>query len=257
MPTRARRVGLTKQEQRDASIERLLGAAEKLFVTKGFHATTTDEIGASAGLTKGSVYFYFGDKTSVLLALLEKVEATVLQPLIDKVENGGGTPLERIEAFLLHQADVARESPAMLLLPIIVSIEFAGTGELAEKRVKWGYQRTGQALRKAVAQGQELGLFRSDVSAEQQASMMLALSDGAMLEWLRSEHDSATKELVETLRSVLLAGISSMHAKGLRASVGKKVAAVHEPSRGQAPRRQPSERRVPVAKKAARSAKKQ
>lgn len=200
---------VSKQERRHRTVERLLTAAQDLFVSRGFHGTKMEEIGARADMTKGAVYFHFDDKAAVLLALLDRIEAVVLRALIDKVERGGATPLDRVDAFLRHMARLAKESPAMLLLPIIVSIEFAGTNELPVRRVKWGYRRTAQALKKAVFEGQKRGMFRSDLSARRLASMMIALSDGAMLEWLRSDHGRDGKELVATLRAVLFSGMAA------------------------------------------------
>lgn len=199
----------TKQEQRDASIEKILAAAEELFIQKGFHATTTEELGARAGLTKGSVYFYFGDKNTLLLKLLERVQEQVLTPLSEKLIAADASPLSRIREFLVHQAKLAKNSPAMLLLPIMVSIEFAGTGDVAEKRVKWGYRRTAQLLEKVIADGQKEGVFRSDLSAERQASMILALNDGTMLEWWRSDRKVAGRGLFDALYAVLLSGIAA------------------------------------------------
>lgn len=198
----------TKQQQRDASIERILVAAEQLFIAKGFHATTTEELGAKAGLTKGSVYFYFEDKNAVLLSLLERVQARVLTPLSEKLTAQNVPPLDRIREFLVHQANLAKDAPAMLLLPIMVSIEFAGTGELAEKRVKWGYRQTAQLLAHVIAEGQASGVFRTDLNAEQQASLILALNDGSMLEWWRSERKITGSGLVDALNAVLLSGIA-------------------------------------------------
>lgn len=211
MDTRTKRK--TKKEQRGASVEKLLSVAESLFIANGFHATTLEEIASCAGFTKGAVYFYFGDKQSVLLRLLEKVEATVMRPLIELVELGTGDPLQRVDAFLVHQAKLAQLTPSMLLLPIIVSIEFAGTGELPETRVKYGYRRTARALKKAIEDGQASGAFRTDVTAENQASIMLALNDGAMLEWLRRDRKDGGRELVKSLRKIILAGLVAKNAE--------------------------------------------
>ena len=211
MDTRTKR--MTKKQQRDASVEKLLSVAESLFIANGFHATTMEEIASSAGLTKGAVYFYFGDKQSVLLRLLEKVETTVMRPLIELVELGTGDPLQRVDAFLVHQAKLAQLTPSMLLLPIIVSIEFAGTGELPETRVKYGYRRTARALKKAIEDGQASGVFRTDVTAENQASIMLALNDGAMLEWFRRDLKDGGGELVKSLRKIILAGLVAKNAE--------------------------------------------
>lgn len=197
----------TKQQQRADSTALLLAAAEELFITKGFHATKTEEIGARAGLTKGAVYFYFGEKVAVLLALLQRVQTRVIEPLSERLQRGEGSPLMRIREFLLQQARLANEEPAMLLLPIMVSIEFAGTGELPEKRVRWGYQRTAELLTQVLAEGQADGTFRTDIPARQQASLILALNDGAMLEWWRSEPRVVGCELVNSLYAVLVSGI--------------------------------------------------
>jgi AcrR family transcriptional regulator len=228
VPTKKR---MTKQEQRDASIEKLLASAEQLFITKGFHATTTEELGAHAGLTKGSVYFYFGDKNTVLLNLLEKVQARVLSPLIEKLEAESLSPLARIREFLVHQARLAKDDPAMLLLPIMVSIEFAGTGDEAEKRVKWGYRRTAQLLAKVIADGQTSGVFRRDLEATQQASIILALNDGAMLEWWRSDRRFAGRGLFDALYAVLLSGIVQPHNKEMANELSSLSATVGKTSR--------------------------
>lgn len=197
----------TKQQQRDDSTALLLAAAEDLFITKGFHATKTEEIGARAGLTKGAVYFYFGEKVALLLALLQRVQTRVIEPLSQRLQSGEGSPLVRIREFLYQQARLANEEPAMLLLPIMVSIEFAGTGELPEKRVRWGYQRTAELLTQVIAEGQADGTFRTDIPARQQASLILALNDGAMLEWWRSEPRVVGGDLVNSLYAVLVSGI--------------------------------------------------
>jgi hypothetical protein len=136
-----------------------------------------------------------------------------MRPIIEAVELGTGDPLQRVDAFLVHQAKLAQLAPSMLLLPIIVSIEFSGTGELPETRVKYGYRRTARALKKAIEDGQASGVFRKDVTAENQASIMLALSDGAMLEWLRRDLNDGGRELVKSLRKIILAGLVSKSAE--------------------------------------------
>ena len=54
---------LNKNEiSRERSMNRLIQAAFELFVIRGYHATSLEAISSKAGLTKGSVYFYFGSK---------------------------------------------------------------------------------------------------------------------------------------------------------------------------------------------------
>ncbi|MHB8506729.1 MAG: TetR/AcrR family transcriptional regulator [Acidimicrobiales bacterium] len=46
--------------------DRILGAAAERFATKGFHATTTREIAAAAGVRGASVYHHFPSKETIL-----------------------------------------------------------------------------------------------------------------------------------------------------------------------------------------------
>jgi len=45
--------------------EAIMKAAEKLFAEKGFAATSMDEVAAAAGVSKGSLYNYFANKSQL------------------------------------------------------------------------------------------------------------------------------------------------------------------------------------------------
>ena len=53
--------------------QQLLKSAQRLFVRKGFRATTVEEIARRAGLTKGALYYHFDNKEHVFLELLKSV----------------------------------------------------------------------------------------------------------------------------------------------------------------------------------------
>jgi len=52
--------------------EKLLDAAQRLMLAKGFPATTVDEVCKAAGLTKGSLFHYFESKEKLGKAVLER-----------------------------------------------------------------------------------------------------------------------------------------------------------------------------------------
>jgi AcrR family transcriptional regulator len=70
---------------RAARQARLLDAAEALFVTQGFRATSIEGIAEAAGMSKVTVYGYFRDKEAVFVAVAERIaqalEAAVRQAL--------------------------------------------------------------------------------------------------------------------------------------------------------------------------------
>ncbi|TDZ94659.1 HTH-type transcriptional repressor BepR [Mycobacteroides salmoniphilum] len=61
---------LTRDELQAQTREIVLAAAEKVFLQKGFHATTVAQIAAEAGRTQGSIYSNFESKDALCRRLL-------------------------------------------------------------------------------------------------------------------------------------------------------------------------------------------
>lgn len=77
----------------------ILDAAVKLFVAQGFAQVTLDDIVTEAHVTKRTIYSYFGDRTEVFLAAVERLRRRALQ------HPASGSPLEELAAdivFALH-----------------------------------------------------------------------------------------------------------------------------------------------------------
>ena len=55
----------------------ILDAAEKLFADKGYEATSLSEVGASAGVSRGTPGYFFGSKQELYDAVLERCYAEV------------------------------------------------------------------------------------------------------------------------------------------------------------------------------------
>ncbi|WP_036689509.1 TetR/AcrR family transcriptional regulator [Paucisalibacillus globulus] len=54
--------------------DKILDVAHRLFIKKGFHATSIQDILNAAEISKGTFYNYFGSKNECLLAILESVQ---------------------------------------------------------------------------------------------------------------------------------------------------------------------------------------
>jgi AcrR family transcriptional regulator len=63
---------LTREQKRAETRGRLLAAAAKVFATKGFHGASVDGIAEEAGFTTGALYYNFGGKEDLFLALFEE-----------------------------------------------------------------------------------------------------------------------------------------------------------------------------------------
>jgi AcrR family transcriptional regulator len=63
---------MSRAEQQRRTREEILGAADRLFVEEGFHATSVDQIANAAGYTKGAVYSNFAAKEDLFFAVYER-----------------------------------------------------------------------------------------------------------------------------------------------------------------------------------------
>ena len=77
MHTSGMRVKDKRVLQGQSTREALVRAARELFGSKGFAATSTEEIVTLAGVTKGALYHHFADKDALFQAVFEQVQREV------------------------------------------------------------------------------------------------------------------------------------------------------------------------------------
>jgi AcrR family transcriptional regulator len=79
--------------------DKILTAAGGLFATRHFHEVRMEDIAATAGLSKGTLYRYFKDKEELYIALLDRAAAGLRQH-IDEGVAAAGDPRTRLEAVV-------------------------------------------------------------------------------------------------------------------------------------------------------------
>jgi AcrR family transcriptional regulator len=122
-----------KRQTRDAIIEE----AGRLFAKQGFQSTTMDEISAGAGVSAGTLYNYFGTKTTLLLAHLESRVADMTETgaalladpppdVVSAVQHLLGSYLDRfmsLEPDLLRELIAAGFSTRSEILPELIRLD--------------------------------------------------------------------------------------------------------------------------------------
>jgi TetR/AcrR family transcriptional regulator len=93
----------------------ILDAAEGLFLSRGFAATTIGELSGAADVSIGSIYAHFGDKDGVYAALVDRaldLDHRYSEAGFEK----GESPLERLVGLAEGYLQFAREHPAYFRL---------------------------------------------------------------------------------------------------------------------------------------------
>ena len=118
--------GRRTQDERRADTQRaLVGAARQLFAAKGYAGTSTPEIAAAAGVTRGALYHHYADKLALFQTVVEQ-EHALLALAINAATAGDDEPgpvkalIAGGDAFLEAMQDEGRrqillvDAPAML-----------------------------------------------------------------------------------------------------------------------------------------------
>jgi len=102
------------------TVQRLIDAAADAFADRGFHATTTRDIAARAGLSPAGVYVHFASKEDLLFQLSHLGHTAALE-LVQAARERAATPRDQVAAIV---SDFARWHAEHFRTARIVQYEF-------------------------------------------------------------------------------------------------------------------------------------
>ncbi|MBV1688880.1 TetR/AcrR family transcriptional regulator [Novosphingobium sp. G106] len=85
--------------------EAVLRAAVRMFNERGFHSASLDEVAASLGISKPTIYHYLGNKEQVLIECVTR-GLEQLSTAAEQSRKAPGTGLDRLMTFLRRYAQV-------------------------------------------------------------------------------------------------------------------------------------------------------
>lgn len=148
--------------------ERILEAAERLFLEKGFEQTTIQDIVDALGdLTKGAVYHHFKSKEEIMDAVSDRMFLRN-NPFVEASKRSDLNGLEKIrESIRLNQGDEERRAITVQSMPILENPHFlAGM-------IKENQQTLVPYLRKFIEEGIQDGSIHTQYPQELAEVMIL------------------------------------------------------------------------------------
>lgn len=88
---------LSNAKRTEKTRKLLIKAGKKLFVEKGFAATSTPELVKAAGVTRGALYHHFEDKKAVLRAVVEQ-DCEAVGREIEKGSEGAASIMDALKS---------------------------------------------------------------------------------------------------------------------------------------------------------------
>jgi AcrR family transcriptional regulator len=180
----------------------ILDAAVRVFARQGFHTCRVSDIADEAGVAYGLVYHYFQSKDEVLDTLfLERWD--VMLTAIREIDDGTIPAREKLRAIAGFIVESYRHDPDLMKVIIVEVTRAANSfGQAHLGDITEAYRLIGGI----VAQAQEAGEFRADISAEFAAQAFYGAIEQVLTGWIfgvvdegGDAYDRAKDYIVETI----------------------------------------------------------
>ena len=100
---------LTRKEKQAETRQRLLDAAERVFLRRGLRGSSVEEIAAEAGFTRGAFYSNFKSKDELFVALLQDRVYRQYAEMAEQAQEQPGTPRDRLRWGAERLRDVQKQ----------------------------------------------------------------------------------------------------------------------------------------------------
>jgi AcrR family transcriptional regulator len=148
-----------RRRRKEARPQELLDAALALFVQKGFAATRAEEVAASAGVSKGTLYLYFPSKEDLLKAVIAHNLSERIAAGAEKAADFTGSSVDLLRTLLCDWWEQAYDSPAGAVFKLVIT-EVRNFPEIAEFYIREVAEPARQLIGGIVQRGIDAGEFR-------------------------------------------------------------------------------------------------
>lgn len=149
--------------------EDILDAAAKLMAREGIAALTMATLAKEVGVTSGALFRHFETRDAILVALAER---TAEQLRADLVADSALDAREALRAFVSARLGTVSRAPSAPLMVLSPDVHLA-LPEKGREALASIVKDTFAFVAKLVAKGQRDGVFRSDLSAQAAAGVVL------------------------------------------------------------------------------------
>lgn len=149
----------------DGRPREILAAALRVFAKHGYGASRLEDVAAEAGVTKGTIYYYFKNKDALLLRLSEVSDRTEFLAL--EAECAGGTgPVSAQLRKVLRKGFAEPADENRRLLRIVLLALHADAPHLFARAVQHTLVDGWALMAALIERGKATGEFRADADAE-------------------------------------------------------------------------------------------
>jgi len=202
----------TKEEAQETR-NRILDAAEQVFLERGVSRTSLNEIAAAAGVTRGAIYWHFQDKSDVFNAMMTRVTLP-FEETMRRIDDPDTDPIAALRTGLQGAFDRAVNNPQARRVFEIATykVEYVEETEAVRERHVTHRGEKLEQFRRALARSAERGDLQLTLPVPVLADGLHALVSGLFQNWLLDPTAFNLPEVGTAAFDTFMAGLKYRHA---------------------------------------------
>jgi TetR/AcrR family fatty acid metabolism transcriptional regulator len=140
----------------------ILNAAKQVFAMEGFYNSKVSEIAREAHVADGTIYLYFKNKDDILISLFEEELTRIIKVQKTELENIAN-PHEKLIKFCDNHLTIIESDRA---LAEVIQVELRQSNKFMREYKNKHFLAYLNVIADIITQGQQQGVFRSDLKPE-------------------------------------------------------------------------------------------
>jgi AcrR family transcriptional regulator len=199
--------GSPKALQSKETSHRILTQAMRIFLEKGYHGTSIDDITQAAGVTKGALYWHFKSKEALLKTIIEEFEKQFLDGLIQAVKDARGDTHDKFEKYFRYNAAFSYYNRELCVSFTTLAAELVGAHHGTEAQFRRIYKKYQKFLSHLILEGKKEKLFKKEIDPDLAALIIIAFHDGILIRWFMNRNEIDGEAYVKTFKKIMLNGL--------------------------------------------------
>jgi len=200
--------GPQPNDHREEKRRRILRAAIDEFARKGYFSARMSDVAKAASVADGTLYLYFEGKEHLLVSVFDDVLGRAIDRARTEIA-GVSSPLERLRIVIRLHLETLAGDPA---LAQVMQIETRHSQRFMNLLTRGRLGEYFELLRSLIAEGQQQGEIRRDVSPGFATNVVFGAVDEIVNSWLLAGAPGDLTRFHEPLMSLLLAGMVERRA---------------------------------------------
>jgi len=196
-----------KNLQSQETATRILTQAMRIFLAKGYHGTSIEDITQAAKLTKGALYWHFRSKEDLLKKIVGEYENRFLDGMIKAVNEVEGDILDKIEKYFRYNAAFAYYNRELCVSFDKLAAELVGAHHGIESEFRRIYRKYQKFLSNLIVQGKKEKVFKKEMDEDLSALVIIAFHVGVLLQWSMNKNEIDGEAYVNTFKKIMLHGM--------------------------------------------------